>query len=1016
MKKHLFLLAFLILLQSVLCTPVTLAAPPPVINYQGRLLDGTNLVNGLLPVVLRVYDSAVSAVILFEDSNNVSIVDGLYSTPLGAHPVSGTLTGALDAAEAWLEIEVNGVILSPRERIVSVAYALDSGKLEGFDSSFFAKAEALADEQIARTAADTNLSNAVSAVSENLAMETADRIGADASLSNQVTALNGQLGAKLDSNTWASADSNTNYVRRTGDTMTGALTLDAPGHDLVIDSPGNDILIGNSANGHSSGVAVGGAANAYDYGAAVGLGANASSRGAAIGRSANGANYGAAAGWSANGYDHGAAVGYEAAASNYGSVVGYQANGVFAGSVVGAQANAWYGGAALGGVSDGSGLGVAAGYAANGRGSNVAIGAYAHAAGGFMRAAIGFGVTNQVNNSAAFRGDLYLDGGAGVFYRPTFGTGGWTNLLSGTLSSDTNYVKKTGDTMTGALNIGAGVQSDLILGSPGSNVMVGRSANGYYAGAALGSEANGSWYGAALGLQAKGGVSGVGVGAIANGQDFGTAVGNSAKGNQSGAALGVFANGANYGVAVGRSANSYGTNVAIGIQANAAGGQDRIAIGHDVTNDINETARIRGTLYLDGATGVYVRSVFGDGSWSSLLADYADTGFVASAYVNKSGDTMSGALNINAGADSTLRVGSAGTNIAIGAVAIGSLNGVAEGRGANGSADGVAVGAAANGTVFSVAVGPEAKAFSHAAAVGSRANAWDEGTAIGSFANGYNLAAAAGANANAANAGASFGYNSLANLQGTALGYRSTGDTYGVAVGGWAVGRNRGVAVGYSCEALDYGTAVGYWANGINGGIAIGHMANAVGSNRTAIGWATVNTNNNSVVLRGNLYLDGGDANIRYRTAFGGTNAWSVKSFVIDHPLDPENKVLRHYCVEGPEVWNVYAGTAALDPSGEAVVQLPAYFEKLNTAPQYLLTAVGTSMPNLFVKAKVRNNRFVIGGGTPGGEVCWEVKARRNDPACIEDLRSRPVEQLRTEVSGLQIRKENAGVNTGIVR
>ena len=31
-----------------------------------------------------------------------------------------------------------------------------------------------------------------------------------------------------------------------------------------------------------------------------------------------------------------------------------------------------------------------------------------------------------------------------------------------------------------------------------------------------------------------------------------------------------------------------------------------------------------------------------------------------------------------------------------------------------------------------------------------------------------------------------------------------------------------------------------------------------------------------------------------------------VKAFRIDHPLDPENKYLLHYCAEGPEPLNVY--------------------------------------------------------------------------------------------------------------
>ena len=101
---------------------------------------------------------------------------------------------------------------------------------------------------------------------------------------------------------------------------------------------------------------------------------------------------------------------------------------------------------------------------------------------------------------------------------------------------------------------------------------------------------------------------------------------------------------------------------------------------------------------------------------------------------------------------------------------------------------------------------------------------------------------------------------------------------------------------------------------------------------------------------------------------------------MIDHPLDPCGKVLRHACLEGPVVQNVYNGTAVLDQNGEAVVKLPDYFEALNKNPQYMLTPIGAKM-DLYVKQKIVDNAFVIAGGIGGGEVCWEVKGERQDPA-----------------------------------
>ncbi|OGG79638.1 hypothetical protein A3A39_02325 [Candidatus Kaiserbacteria bacterium RIFCSPLOWO2_01_FULL_54_13] len=103
-------------------------------------------------------------------------------------------------------------------------------------------------------------------------------------------------------------------------------------------------------------------------------------------------------------------------------------------------------------------------------------------------------------------------------------------------------------------------------------------------------------------------------------------------------------------------------------------------------------------------------------------------------------------------------------------------------------------------------------------------------------------------------------------------------------------------------------------------------------------------------------------------------------TFVIDHPLDPKNKLLFHSFVESPEVKNLYDGVATLDKSGEAIVNLPSYFEALNKDFRYQLKPIGKPMPNLYIKEEVKNNRFTIAGGEPNGRVSWQVTGNRHDP------------------------------------
>jgi hypothetical protein len=111
----------------------------------------------------------------------------------------------------------------------------------------------------------------------------------------------------------------------------------------------------------------------------------------------------------------------------------------------------------------------------------------------------------------------------------------------------------------------------------------------------------------------------------------------------------------------------------------------------------------------------------------------------------------------------------------------------------------------------------------------------------------------------------------------------------------------------------------------------------------------------------------------------GNFGASGSKSFRIDHPHDPENKYLVHYCSEGPEPYNVYRGTVKFDASGAAWVDLPDYFEDINRDYTYQLTAVGAPGPNVHIAREVEDNRFMIAGGQPGASVSWVVSGVRDD-------------------------------------
>jgi hypothetical protein len=118
--------------------------------------------------------------------------------------------------------------------------------------------------------------------------------------------------------------------------------------------------------------------------------------------------------------------------------------------------------------------------------------------------------------------------------------------------------------------------------------------------------------------------------------------------------------------------------------------------------------------------------------------------------------------------------------------------------------------------------------------------------------------------------------------------------------------------------------------------------------------------------FEGNMYVSGAI------TKSGG-------GFTIDHPLEPVNKYLTHSFVESPDMMNIYNGIITCDDRGSAVVQLPDWFEKLNSDYRYLLTPIGAPA-NLYVAADVKSGSFTIGGGAKGLKISWQVTGIRQDP------------------------------------
>jgi hypothetical protein len=168
---------------------------------------------------------------------------------------------------------------------------------------------------------------------------------------------------------------------------------------------------------------------------------------------------------------------------------------------------------------------------------------------------------------------------------------------------------------------------------------------------------------------------------------------------------------------------------------------------------------------------------------------------------------------------------------------------------------------------------------------------------------------------------------------------------------------------------------------------------------------------NSWMKINGNLGVAGKDPNGGWPTNWGGIHTQDVhadgsilttdlnttgnKRFVIDHPLDPENKSLIHACLEGPENGIYYRGEGRLD-EGTATVDLPDYFEAVareEGRTVHLTPIFEDDEPvSALAASRVRSGSFTVRtvDGAPASHAfSWEVRAIRSDidPLKTEELK-----------------------------
>jgi hypothetical protein len=93
----------------------------PTTSYQGYLSDsnGSPVADGSYPVTYRLYAVATGGSAVYTENGSITVANGLFSTSFG----SESLPTDMAAQELYLEVEIDGETLTPRQRLQGAPFA-----------------------------------------------------------------------------------------------------------------------------------------------------------------------------------------------------------------------------------------------------------------------------------------------------------------------------------------------------------------------------------------------------------------------------------------------------------------------------------------------------------------------------------------------------------------------------------------------------------------------------------------------------------------------------------------------------------------------------------------------------------------------------------------------------------------------------------------------------------------------------------------------------------------------------
>jgi len=193
------------------------------------------------------------------------------------------------------------------------------------------------------------------------------------------------------------------------------------------------------------------------------------------------------------------------------------------------------------------------------------------------------------------------------------------------------------------------------------------------------------------------------------------------------------------------------------------------------------------------------------------------------------------------------------------------------------------------------------------------------------------------------------------------------GGGYRYGIYGYALGGEDGNYGVYGYASNNTGTKFGVFSSAVGAGTNYGVYGHVSGGTTNWAGYFSGNVN-----VTGSLSKGSG-------------------SFLIDHPLDPFNKTLRHNFVESPENLCLYRGKAKLDENGKAIIYMPDYFIALTKENEATIQLTPIAHRSIVTYEWNENFTAFVILGDANREVSYTVYADRDDPVMHQLYR--PVEE-----------------------